>query len=217
MIDEIVKKDFDFGWKKWETPPEFAKLALQYQKGDVLDVGCATCQIYDYLKDNGWDNTYYGLDFQRYENYEYPADVNLIIGDALEVEFPEVDTVILYNILEHVNDPTLLVKKAISAARKNVLIYVPQRNEEMWMNGIVEFHQLDKTHQHCGFIKEEIYNIVSLSGGKISCYKDMVLRDATIGVNLWNNRIPRFIVGKLIKIFPSKIFYQEIWCEVVLK
>lgn len=217
MNDEIVKKEFDFGWKNWTAAPEFAELALQYQKGDILDVGCATCQLYQYLREEGWDKNYYGIDYQKYESYEYPEGVNLIIGDALELEFPEVDTVILYNILEHISDPITLLKKALKAAKKNVLIYVPKRNEEMWMNGIIEFHQLDKTHKHCGFSEEEIYNIVSLSGAEISNYKDMVLIDATIGVNLWNNRIPRFIVGKLIKIFSSKTFYQEMWCEVVLK
>lgn len=217
MTDNLVKKEFDFGWKKWTVAPEFANLALQYQKGDVLDVGCATCQLYQFLREEGWDENYYGIDFQKFENYEYPEGVKLIIGDALELEFPEVDTVILYNILEHVTDPVKLLKKALKASRKNVLIYVPKRNEEMWMNGLIEFHQLDKSHQHCGFSKDELYNVVSFSGGKISNYKDMVLVDATIGSNLWNNRIPRFIVGKLIKIFSSKQFYQEMWSEVVLK
>ncbi|AUB56463.1 methylase UbiE [Methanobacterium sp. MZ-A1] len=216
-MTDLVKTEFDFGWKKWTVVPEFAELALQYQKGDILDVGCATCQLYQFLREKGWQNNYYGMDCQKFEHYEYPKGVNLIIGDALKLEFPEVDTVILYNILEHVSDPVTLLKKSLEVARKNVLIYVPKRNEEMWRNGIIEFHQLDKSHQHCGFSKEDLNEIVSLSHGKIASYKDMVLVDATIGSNLWNNRIPRFIVGKLIKIFSSKKFYQEIWCEVVLK
>jgi SAM-dependent methyltransferase len=217
MTPDLVKNEFDFGWKKWINPPEFAELTLQYQKGDILDVGCATCQLYDFLRDNGWKNYYTGIDFQKYVNYEYPEDVNLIIGDALDIEFPEVDTVILYNILEHVDDPVSLVKKALVAARENVLINVPKRNEKMWANGIVEFHQLDKTHKHCGYSKEEIYNLISLSGGEISNYKDMDLVDATTGVNLWNSRIPKFIIYLLIKIFSSKKFYKEMWLEVILK
>lgn len=213
MENGLIKTEFDFGWKEWQDAPNYADLALEYQKGSVVDVGCATCELYKFLRNNGWKDKYYGIDNTKYD-ISYPSDINLIIGDVSETEIPKVDTVILYNILEHVDEPLLLLEKSIKACRENVLIYVPQRNEEMWMDGIVEFHQLDKTHKHCGFSKEEIYNIVSLSGGKISNYKDMVLRDATIGVNLWNNRIPRFIVEKLIKIFSSKNFYQEIWCEV---
>lgn len=110
-MTDLVKTEFDFGWKKWTVVPEFAELALQYQKGDILDVGCATCQLYQFLREKGWQNNYYGMDCQKFEHYEYPKGVNLIIGDALKLEFPEVDTVILYNILEHVSDPVTLLKK----------------------------------------------------------------------------------------------------------
>jgi hypothetical protein len=41
----FIKKDFDFGWKRWQGIPAYAKLTLQYQKGDILDVGCATCHL----------------------------------------------------------------------------------------------------------------------------------------------------------------------------
>jgi len=139
------------------------------------------------------------------------------MGDALEVKFPIVDTVVLYNILEHVDKPITLLRKAINAAKGNVLINVPKRNEEMWEYGIVEYHQLDKTHKHCGFIKEEIYKIVDLAGGKITTYSELEKTNATIGIGLWNNIIPKRIVYLFSKIFSSKTFYQEIWCEIVKK
>ena len=211
---EIVKKEFDFGWKAPGSVQPVDPLTLEFQKGSILDVGCGTCQLYNFLTQNGWVGRYVGIDAQRYEDYAYPVGAELMIGDASALIFPKTDTVVLNHILEHVEDPCALLNKSIESCQDNVLLSVPKRNEALWKTGVVEYHQLDKTHQHCGFSKEEIYNIVSLSGGKISDYKDMVLRDATIGANLWNNRIPRFIVGKLNKIFSSKNFYQEIWCEV---
>jgi hypothetical protein len=96
----------------------------------------------------------------------------LIIGDASELEFPKVDTILLYNILEHINDPLGLLKKAINSSQENVLIYIPQRNEELWHSGVVDYHQLDKTHKHCGFSKEEICNIIDLAGGNITNYHE---------------------------------------------
>jgi len=167
------------------------------------------------LKEEGWKGKYYGIDIQKYEGYEYPKGAELIIGAALKVEFPKVDTVLLYNILEHVDDPLSLLRKAISAARENVLINVPKRNEEMWRYGVVEYHQLDKTHKHCGFSKEEVYKLVDLTGGEIKTYKEIGKTDATIGIGLWNNIIPKGIVYLLSKIFSSKTFYQEIWCEII--
>jgi len=59
--------------------------------------------------------------------------------------------------------------------------------------------------------------LVNLAGGRIKTYKETGKTDAIIGKALWNNIIPRGIVFLLSKIFPSKIFYQEIWCEVIKK
>ena len=182
----------------------YAELIFKYQRGDILDVGCATCQLYKFLSDNEWKGKYYGIDIQKYENYNYPKEVKLIIEDALEVEFPKVDTVILNNILEHVDCPIKLLTKAINVARENVLINVPKRNEELWKYGIVEYHQLDKTHKHCGFSKEEVHKLVELAGGEIRTYKELGKTDATVGLGLWNNIIPKTIIYLLSKIFSSK-------------
>jgi hypothetical protein len=92
---------------------------------------------------------------------------------------------------------------------------VPKRNEALWKTGVVEYHQLDKTHQHCGFSKEEVNTIVRLSGGKIRSYKDMAEINATVAMSLWNSRIPQRVILVLFKIFSSKTFYADIWCEVV--
>lgn len=218
MKGTLIKTDFDFGWKTWQSIPAYAELTFQHQKGDILDVGCATCELYKYLRKRGWEGKYYGIDVQKYEGYEYPKDVELIIGDALKVDFPRVDTVLLYNILEHVDDPITLLKKAINAANKNVLINIPKRNEEMWKYGIVEYHQLDKTHKHCGFSKEEVYKLVDLVGGKIKTYKELggltILR-----IKILKKHLVTLILSAKIgsKIFPKKTLYQEIWCEVVKK
>jgi SAM-dependent methyltransferase len=215
MKNQIIKIEFDFGWKKMESLPPYINLAFQYQQGDILDIGCGPCQLYEFLKKKNWKGRYYGIDFQKYGGFNYSPEINLIIGNALEIEFPKVDTVILYNILEHVEEPLKLLKKAIQAAKKNVLINVPKRNEEMWKYGIVEYHQLDKSHQHCGFSKKEIYRLVNLAGGKIITYKELGKIDAKIGIALWKSLVPKAIVYLLAKIFPSKIFFSTIWCEVI--
>lgn len=219
-IDNIVRTEFDFIGllKKWKTPPKYIKLAFQYQKGDVLDVGGATCQLYDYLQSMGWRGKYFCIDNHRYDNYEYPEGVNLLIGDAMEVEFPKVDTVVLYNILEHVDKPIALLKKAIKASKQNILINVPKRNEEMWKYGIVEYHQLDKTHKHCGFIKEEVYKIVDLAGARIMRWKEWG-GITVIPIKLLGKHVGTFLLNPKIgkHVFPKRTFYTELWLEVVKK
>jgi SAM-dependent methyltransferase len=212
---EIVKKEFDFGWKAGGSIFSADVLALEYQKGDILDVGCGTCRLYNFLSQREWTGHYIGINEQRYEDYAYPPGVELIISDATTITFPKTDTVVLYWLLEHVEDPCALLSKSIESCQENVLLCVPKRNEALWERGVVEYHQLDKTHQHCGFSKEEVNTIVRLSGGKIRSYKEMNKINATVGVTLWNNRLPRIVVFVLSKIFSSKTFYENIWCEVV--
>jgi len=213
---EIVKKNFDFGWKAglgWVRQIDL--LTLEHQKGDILEIGCGTCQLYNFLSQKGWPGRYIGMDVQRYEGYPYPSGVELIIGDPAVLTLPKTDTVVLYNVLEHVENPCTLLNTSIESCQKNVLMNVPKRNEALWKHGVVEYHQLDKTHQHCGFSREEVHDIVRLSGGKIRSYKDMEKVNATMGLSLWNSRIPKDVVRVLSKIFSSKTFYREIWCEVV--
>ncbi|MGZ7138791.1 MAG: class I SAM-dependent methyltransferase [Halobacteriota archaeon] len=212
---EIVKKEFNFGWKTTGSVQPVDSLTLKYQKGSVLDVGCGTCQLYNFLTKNGWTGRYVGIDAKRYEDFAYPEGVELMIGDALALTFPKTDTVVLSHILEHVEDPCALLKKSIDSCQDNVILSVPQRNEALWKTGVVEYHQLDKTHQHCGFSKEEVNNIVRLSGGKIRSYKDVFEMNATVGMSLWNSRIPKSVILVLSKIFSSKTFYADIFCEVI--
>jgi 2-polyprenyl-3-methyl-5-hydroxy-6-metoxy-1,4-benzoquinol methylase len=212
---EIVKKEFNFGWKAGGFGNPSNRLALEFQKGNILEVGCGTCRLYNFLSQNGWTGKYVGIDAQRHEGYAYPAGVELMIGDAFTLTFPKTDTVLLYYVLEHVEDPCALLSKAIDSCQENVLLCVPKRNEALWDIGIVEGHQLDRTHQHCGFSKEEVNKIVRLSGGEIRSYRDMSAINATVGVSLWNSPIPRCAVMFLSKLFSSKIFYRDMWCEVV--
>ena len=209
--------DFDFGWKKWQSIPSYVELVFWYQRGDVLDVGCGPCQLNKFLKSKGWRGKYYGIDIKKYKSCQNSKEVKFIVGDALNLEFPKTDTIVLYNILEHVEDPVKLLAKAVSATKNNVLINVPKRNEEMWSYGIVEYHQLDKSHKHCGFSKKEVYNLVNLAGGKIVTYKELGKIDATISLPLWNNIIPKAVIYLLDKLFSSKTFYSSIWCEIIKK
>jgi len=43
MNYEIIKKDVDFGLKT-KIDVNIAELALKYREGDILDIGCDTCQ-----------------------------------------------------------------------------------------------------------------------------------------------------------------------------
>jgi len=212
MDEENAKTEFDFGWKT-RIEPQTAELALKHNRGSILDIGCGTCKLYDYLRSRGWKGQYTGIDTKRYEGYEYPEGIELIIGDATTITLPKTDTCILYNVLEHVNEPTKLLSKCLGIS-KNTLVNVPKRNEELWAHGVIEYHQLDKSHRHCGYTKEEIAKVIEKAGGRIVDSVELGKTDATVGMSLWKSSIPRFFVRNLRKIFASKFFYQEMWFEI---
>lgn len=214
--NQFVKNDFNFGWKS-TVNPTLGRLTVEYSKGDILDVGSATCQLFDYLNKHGWKGTYTAVDIEKYINFKYPKNVKLIIGDALKLAFPKTDTIVLYNILEHVDEKSaikLLIKSLKSG--KNVLINVPKRNEELWKNhGVAEFHQLDKTHKHNGFTKQELKKMVEFAGGHITQYHEHEPITATVGLSMWKSDIARKIIFLLSKFFKSETYNFEIWCEIV--
>ena len=205
---EPVKTDFDFGWKSGINI-QSAELAFRHNRGDIIDVGCGTCQLLRYLREKGWKGEYYGIDLKKYEGRKYPENVHLIVGNVFSIVLPKVKTAILYNILEHVDEPTLLLSRVLKTA-ENVLINVPKRNEELWKHGIAEYHQLDKTHKHCGFSSEELYNVVNDAGGEIINLVEHTKIDATIGATLWKSRVLRLLLYLTREIFSSKVFNTEI-------
>lgn len=220
---DTAKRDLDFGWRCWKAVPIWAKLVLEFQKGSVLDVGCGTCQLLKYLRSKGWSAEYVGVDLVKYPDSEYPKDASLVIGDALRVPFPKADTVVLANVLEHVDDAAGLLRKALAASSHNVIINVPKRNERMWESGVVEFHQLDKSHRHCGYTTEEIVDLVRACGGSISEFRDVSPTPSPLVLRQWRGIAARSVMNLVERVvrylpdivFESESYFQEIWCEVV--
>jgi len=81
--------------------------------------------------------------------------------------------------------------------------------------GLVEYHQLDKSHRHCGFIREEVEEMARRAGGRVQTYREVGEVSATAGKNLWNGRLAKAMVSAMAVLFSSKRFNEGIWCEVV--
>lgn len=211
--DLVAKTDIQFPWKG-EINLALGKLVVDNNRGNVVDVGCGTCQVYQHLIKHGWKGEYVGVDAVAYEGYAYPEAVKVILGDALAVPLPPSNTYILFDVLEHVEDPIGLLSKCIRNA-DNVLIAVPKRNEELWRRGVVEYHQLDRTHKHWGFTEHELRRLVKCSDGQIVKYQELVPIDllGLLGAFTESDRFYR-LMEQLTKLFPTKTYFQELWCEV---
>jgi SAM-dependent methyltransferase len=114
----------------------------------ILDVGCGPGGYSRALADRGFDcraldvvaeyvETARGLGV-RAERYD---------GDRLPVGDAAVDTVILVEVLEHLEDPAALLREAARVARRNVLVTTPNCTQD-FAPAPVEFgHMLDADHR----------------------------------------------------------------------
>lgn len=211
--DSVVKTSVEFAWQN-DIHPELGALLLQHCYGDVLDVGCGTCQVYRHLKKNGWSGSYVGIDAVTYDKSKYPEGANVLLGDALRMDLPKADTCVLHDVLEHVEDPVTLLRKCLESCGK-ALVALPKRNEDLWRFGIAEFHQLDKTHKHWGFTEAEVRDLIHRSGGRLLEYKELLPTELLSVLPAFTDQaIFAKVIRVLARLFPLRSYPQEIWCAV---
>ncbi len=85
--DLVAKADMQFPWKG-EINAELGKLVVEHNRGNIVDVGCGTCQVYHHLLRHGWKGEYVGVDEVAYQGITYPEAIKIILGDALRIELP---------------------------------------------------------------------------------------------------------------------------------
>jgi ubiquinone/menaquinone biosynthesis C-methylase UbiE len=147
-----LKKSDDFGWGIKSANAidlERAELLDKFVMGHkVLDIGCASGVYVDYLSKKGLNVT--GIDFvSKFLDYAKKNRIgHFLKADATSLPFEDntFDTVILFDILEHVDD-----KKAILEAKrvtqKRIIATVPQKtNELIEQCGLVYRHHIDASH-----------------------------------------------------------------------
>lgn len=140
-------------WYLDADPLEQVDLALvdwvsAYAGRDVLDLGCGLGGYVKLLGERGLQAR--GLDVvpayvERAQ--QLGVDAQVYDGDRLPDADDSVDTVILLEVLEHLDKPATLLAEARRVARRNVLVSVPNCTQEF--RGVpVEFsHMLDVDHR----------------------------------------------------------------------
>lgn len=127
----------------------------------LLDYGCAAGAYCVALRKLGF--TCVGVD----SNKEYVARalkkgvVAFAVTDVLPFKDRSFDTVLLVEVLEHVEDPGRLLAEARRVARNNVLITVPDagRFEELKRLGLTYEHMLERDHVRL-FTKTELARLL---------------------------------------------------------
>ena len=166
MSDYIKNgKDFHWGPRVTKLNPEKALLLKKYAVGKCLDIGFGSGVYTKYLKTLGHEVV--GVDneseFVRQAKKTYPG-IKFIHGSVSKLPFQEneFDTIILFDVLEHVDEKSAL--KEIARVGKRMIITVPHQNQKILLKyGLAHAHNLDKTHLR-NYTVKSLKNILLITG-----------------------------------------------------
>ena len=137
--------------------------AVEHAGDAILDAGCATGEYMQRLSTMGYHCV--GVDINsEYVDRARQMGLDAHIMDAKHLEFPDksFDTILLFEVLEHVGSPEDILKEAKRVARKNVLITVPNCSQfhRLRKAGITYDHMLEKDHVNF-FSKSDLESLLS--------------------------------------------------------
>ena len=103
---------------------------------DILDMGCFNGNFYNFLKENNFSiKTFTGVDFserliERAKN-RFPKQ-KWVVSDCKELPFENesFDVVTLMELLEHIDEPELVLKEAKRVCKKGGSVIITVPNEE---------------------------------------------------------------------------------------
>lgn len=114
-----------------------AEIMKNIEFGKIVDVGCGTGYVLDFIKKNIPNNlsSFTGIDFQIDSNMlvEMP-EVNFIEHDILELPFADsyFDTVICTHTIEHILDIRAVILELRRICAKRLIIVVPREREGLY-------------------------------------------------------------------------------------
>jgi len=127
--DAIYAEQEDQPWL-WEKLEHFASITSAHTVGSVLDLGCGPGVLANSVS---FDHPYLGIDFSA-EAIRLASEKNLhpaatfIKADLRDLSWQELgpyDTVVLSEVLEHLDSPQEIVNLALQVARRRVVVTVP--------------------------------------------------------------------------------------------
>lgn len=128
----------------------FVRFARRHAGSSVLDLGCGFGAYSNALAEEGLNcvGCDINLDYLRTARKQGLPAVNA--DSALPFNDGSFDTVLIFEVLEHVADVERLLAEVFRVARKNVLITVPNSEniEQMKANDVTYAHMLSSDHLH---------------------------------------------------------------------
>jgi len=116
---------------------------------NILDIGCATGEYCQKLTELGFKCI--GIDInEKYIQKANENGVEAYLMEGTNLNFPDksFETILLFEVLEHVNNPESVLKEAKRVAKKNILITVPNCTDfsKLTRYSLTYDHMLEEDH-----------------------------------------------------------------------
>jgi len=190
------------------TSNNFIKFVTGNAGKKILDIGCATGEYLLKLNKLGYE--FIGIDV----NPEYilkakEKGLNVYNMNAVSLNFEDkqFDTVLLFEILEHVNNPEIILNEARRVAKKNILVTVPNCTQffSLLNFGLTYDHFLELDHVNF-FTKTDFESLLSKSFNNFKIEEKEPLRLGAINLP-GILKYPILAMYKL-KLIKSNVYYR---------
>lgn len=139
---------------------------LKYSHQKVIDVGCGSGAYVLHLR-NKFNIS--GIDYEYFESWKQYKELFQVGSiDSLPFDNNQFETTLLFEVLEHINNPILALKELHRVTSKNLIITVPNCELTLGMkkSGLIYNHWIDRTHINF-YDKKEFIEIITKSGFKL--------------------------------------------------
>ncbi|MDP3066980.1 MAG: class I SAM-dependent methyltransferase [Methanobacteriaceae archaeon] len=194
--------------KEGYASPLLLDFATQNAGKTILDLGCATGEYCIKLEKMGFECT--GVDINtQYVEIARKNGVNAVVasGDDLKFADDSFDTVLLFEILEHVENPQNLLKEAKRVAKKNVLITVPNCGQlsQLSQFNLTYEHLLEQDHVNF-FTKNDLEDLIAVEFKEFKVKEGEEIKLGALSLPL---PLKIIILGLYkIRIIKSNIYYR---------
>jgi SAM-dependent methyltransferase len=140
-------------WYRDANPMEQVDYALvdfvqQHARGSVVDLGCGLGGYSKVLAERGFEVSAFDVVPEYVERArELGVQAQLYDGRRLPLDDGSVDTVILLEVIEHLDDPAPLLAEARRVAARSVLVTTPNCTQSFGRVPIEFSHMLDVDHR----------------------------------------------------------------------
>ena len=145
------------------------KAIKKYAGRKILDAGCSTGIYVKYLSEHNYEA--YGIDSLPDENWKGKLESHFKAGDICNLPYENnfFDTVMAFEVLEHVEDANKALKELYRVTGNNIIISVPNcfQSEAFKQSGFSFYHWSDRSHIQT-FTQETLKRILEKSGFSVN-------------------------------------------------